>query len=1324
MNFPKKLIWLIFLMAAIASVFIICGPKMQPQKTGDLSNNPQARLLSKNALESSSTAPDAVNLTERAQAVPRPAPDDALAGGPQKEKPACSACDHSHSNVVAASATKVAVTSKRAWDYRFLETLASAAVGTPIRFELTDGVFAAGTIQHMEQVGGVVIRVTGQLTAPEAGRFFFQKQTLPGKQGEFAGLAEFPASKSAWRIEPSGPDGKSELVKRRLDEVICMLPPPSPEALAADAQEMPPLEPSDVPDYVPPHNGGIISLQSMPGAVGVLYIDYRGGYTSTWGGIAYEKPNVSNAQIKDVWKRVAEDYMPFNINVTTDIRVYQAAPENSRQRCIVTPTTTAAPGAGGVSYLNSWNWTGDTPNWSFYSTGKSAAEVISHEVGHAVGLNHDGRITPSEGYYGGQGSGTVGWAPIMGVGYYQPVAQWSKGEYTSANNTEDDLSIIVNNNNAVDYRTDDTGSTLATARYLEVNSNRTVFAEGVIETTGDTDAFRFTTTGGAISLTASPVGDWANLAIMATLANSNDTVIASNNVQTQLTASIATNLPAGTYTFRVTGAGRNDPLVDGFTNYGSLGYYSLSGWVTNGMATTRFTILENSTNGTSVGTVTATSPSPTGYSIVSGNTNSAFAINNSGALTVANAAALNYEALATNTQLTVQYELFINITYADTNLNETNRRVVVQVLDVNETPSVTGGAVTMLEHSAIGTEVLIATATDPDQYDFPAFSITAGNLGNAFAINTNSGQITVAADINVTSNTIYNLTVTVTDQGLPTRTNSVVVPVTVVNITAGYTPGRIVRTFFEGISGTAVSDLTGNAKFPNTPDSEQYLTAFDGLVHGDSFGSTIRGYLIPPATGTYQFWIASDDSSELRLSTNESPANATAIASLSGSTSPYNWTANGSQQSVTKTLTAGQPYYIEARHKEGSGDDHVAVAWTGPGIATKQVIPGLYLAPYYQNYAPKPVTATYSIRENAVPGQLVGVVTTADVNAQDTFSYAIIGGNTGGVFAINPVTGQLSVALPGLLNAITTPSYTLTIQSTDNGTPALNGSNTVTVNVLPASGISGTTIYQEIWTNIGSGTAVSALTNNANYPYKSNLRRALTSFDTGINYSDNYGSRIRAKFIPPTSDNYTFFITSDDASSLLFSTNVTGSGAAQIAYVSSWFAYSNWTANASQKSVAKALTAGQAVYLETLHKEGGGGDHVQVAYTNSTVTTLTVIPGSMLQPFDINAAPVFSPTSYVYAVNAATATVGMVLGTVTATEPNGEPLIYAFLSGNAQGAFAINSSNGQITVANPAGLSNGSFTLQAAAQDGGLGGEYPLGTAIASIRRSRVPPPM
>src|ERR1700753_488617 len=101
-------------------------------------------------------------------------------------------------------------------------------------------------------------------------------------------------------------------------------------------------------------------------------------------------------------------------------------------RCVVTPTNTAAPGAGGVAYVGSFNWDNQVPCWVFITSGKAGGEACSHEVGHTLGLSHDGRELPTTGheeYYAGQGN----WAPIMGVGYYKDITQWSKGEYTYAN---------------------------------------------------------------------------------------------------------------------------------------------------------------------------------------------------------------------------------------------------------------------------------------------------------------------------------------------------------------------------------------------------------------------------------------------------------------------------------------------------------------------------------------------------------------------------------------------------------------------------------------------------------------------------------------------------------------------------------------------------------------------------------------------------------------------------------------------------------------------------------------------------------------------------
>ena len=306
--------------------------------------------------------------------------------------------------------------SKRGWDAGYIQSFLQAKPGDPVQFELTGGVKAGGSVKIIQVADGEVSYVSGELTAPEPGRFFFLTPPAGGKAGTAVGVVEFPVSKTAYRIEPTGSGGAPELWRRRLDEVICMdMPAVDPAKLQAAApattnttENLVPLRPDLVPDYVPSYNSNIVSLQSYPGSPAVLLLDFAGGYTASWGGVNYGRPSVSNGTIKDIWKRIAEDYMPFNINVTTDIKVFQAAPAASRQRCCFTTTPITA---AGVAYEGSWNWGNDTPCWSVYYVGKPAAEVGAHEPGHTLGLSHETQEIPNgtngtthNEYYAGQGS--------------------------------------------------------------------------------------------------------------------------------------------------------------------------------------------------------------------------------------------------------------------------------------------------------------------------------------------------------------------------------------------------------------------------------------------------------------------------------------------------------------------------------------------------------------------------------------------------------------------------------------------------------------------------------------------------------------------------------------------------------------------------------------------------------------------------------------------------------------------------------------------------------------------------------------------------------
>ncbi len=166
------------------------------------------------------------------------------------------------------------------------------------------------------------------------------------------------------------------------------------------------------------------------------------------------------------------------------------------------------------------------------------------------------------------------------------------------------------------------------------------------------------------------------------------------------------------------------------------------------------------------------------------------------------------------------------------------------------------------------------------------------------------------------------------------------------NITVSYATGSILREYWTGISGTAISDLTSNTNYPNSPSGSEQLTSLEGpTTWANNYGTRIRGYLHPTSTGNYTFWVAGDDNADLYLSSDDNPSNMTRVAYVNGWTNSKEWNKYTTQQSASVSLTAGQRYYIEVLHKEGSGGDNVAVAWQGPGIS-QQVIGGSYLSPY------------------------------------------------------------------------------------------------------------------------------------------------------------------------------------------------------------------------------------------------------------------------------------------------------------------------------------------------------------------------------------------
>jgi hypothetical protein len=458
-------------------------------------------------------------------------------------------------------------------------------------------------------------------------------------RGSFTNFSQLPSSRFRNDLEQLSPASQerarkwlagihftsADLESLRVDVeggvyVVCSFPASS----AAAATDGPAIGEAAVP--VNPFPVGL-KFHSRPGSANVLFLNFAGetvtgtawnalSNRTTFNAVAFSTDgdlttysDTEQTAIKRIWQRVAEDYAPFNIDVTTE------RPANfttSTAHALITRNTDAnnlpnpASSAGGVAYLNVFGQ-GDyayyRPGWVYLQGDESfMAEAASHEIGHNMGLNHDSCSSCSSGYYGGHGGEDAvptSWGPIMGTGYRRNVSQWSKGEYYQASNSEDDLATIQGK---VGYRVDDTGATPVTARPLVVTGTTNIAAttpendpansnpanKGVIERNTDVDVFSFVTGSGTVNLTVSP---WAvpggytrggNLDILLELYNESGTRLLTNNPASETSASLQTNLMQGRYFLHVKNTGTGSPQSaspSGYTSYASLGQYFINGTI-------------------------------------------------------------------------------------------------------------------------------------------------------------------------------------------------------------------------------------------------------------------------------------------------------------------------------------------------------------------------------------------------------------------------------------------------------------------------------------------------------------------------------------------------------------------------------------------------------------------------------------------------------------------------------------------------------------------------------------------------------------------------
>lgn len=336
------------------------------------------------------------------------------------------------------------------------------------------------------------------------------------------------------------------------------------------------------------------ALHSRPGAARVIYLDFTGHVTTGTGWNSPDLPEIitppfdldgdpdsfsadEHAAMQRIWRQVAEDFAPFNVDVTTEDPgegelSYSGPGDNlwgTRVAIGGSSNDWFGGGAGGVAFLNSFVRPNGTPCFVFpddLGGANSIAYAASHEVGHTFGLRHDG-IDGGDEYYGGHGK----WAPIMGAGYGATVIQWSKGDYANASNLEDDVAIIAE---TAPYAPSDIAPNAQAAPVLAPGD----FAGGTIARDTDNAWYRFEAGDGPVDFIgsiATPIPT-ANLKLKLSLVNGQGDVVAETAVGVTQATRLRTTVTAGTYFLVVDGIGEGDPSTS-YNDYGSLGRFRVSG---------------------------------------------------------------------------------------------------------------------------------------------------------------------------------------------------------------------------------------------------------------------------------------------------------------------------------------------------------------------------------------------------------------------------------------------------------------------------------------------------------------------------------------------------------------------------------------------------------------------------------------------------------------------------------------------------------------------------------------------------------------------------
>ena len=282
-----------------------------------------------------------------------------------------------------------------------------------------------------------------------------------------------------------------------------------------------------------------------------------------------------------------------------------------------------------------------------------------------------------------------------------------------------------------------------------------------------------------------------------------------------------------------------------------------------------------------------------------------------------------------------------------------------------------------------------------------------------------------------------------------------------------------------------------------------------------------------------------------------------------------------------------------------------------------------------KDYLPKPADGAAA----QLPGLVLNWLPGKDAVKHQVFFGTDMAAVTSGAASANKGTVSETKFDTGALRASTTYYWRVDVVKADGKTVAGDVWSFSTAVAGPAN-----KIEADVWLNIGAGTAVTDLTNNPRYPGSPDTIQYLDSWlyppgsSGASDTANNYGDRLFGWLKPEQTGDYTFWIAGDDECQLWLSTDGSPTNAKMIAQVTGWTDAMDWdqatgaTNKAAMKSAAIKLEAGKKYFIMTLHKEGGGGDSVGVAWQGPGIAARQLLAAKYVDMFYLAPLQAFGPT--------------------------------------------------------------------------------------------------